>query len=123
MRRRFSQPGVNLFRCAVLALALVLATAAQAAIQDITSQFAISRSGFLLNRTTNTFDQTITLRNSSTAAVPAPIVVAISRLPPSVTLANKVGQTAHGKPYAIPAVPAGNLDSGATLSSALKFMN
>ena len=41
------------------ACALSGSTAAQALIQDLTSQFAITRSGLVLNRTSNTFDSTV----------------------------------------------------------------
>jgi hypothetical protein len=100
-----------------------MATAAQAGIQDITSQFAITRSGFVLNRTTNTFDQSVTLKNTSSAAVPGPIAAVLSGLPSTVTLANKIGQTSDGKPYVNPMSPGSLLQSGSTLSFALKFAN
>ena len=108
---------------AAVVLGLVLTTASQAATQDITSQFAITRSGFLLNRTTNTFDQTVTLKNISSTPVPAPIAAVLSGLPSTVTLANKAGQTSDGKPYVNPMSPGSLLQSGATLSFALKFAN
>ena len=115
--------GRNLFGWAVVALGLLVATAAQALTQDITSQFAITRSGLVLNRTTNTFDSTVTLKNTSGAPVLAPIAVVVSGLPSGVTLANKTGQTADGKPYVSP-MPAGSLlQSGGTLSFVLKFAN
>ena len=102
---------------------LCLSTAAGAAVQDITSQFAVTRSALLLNRTTNTFDQTVTLKNASTAPIPAPISVVLSGLPATVTLANKAGQTTDGKPYASPMAAGSTLQSGATLSVLLKFSN
>ncbi len=123
MRESGRQLGVKLFRLGVIALGLLLAAAAQAVTQDITSQFAIARSGLVLNRSTNTFDSTITLRNTSGAPVLAPISAVVSGLSNSVTLANKTGQTADGKPYVSP-MPAGTLlQSGATLSFVLKFAN
>src|SRR5438094_6863130 len=101
----------------------MVATAAQAITQDITSQFAITRSGLALNRTTNTFDSTVTLTNTSSAPVPAPIAAVLSGLPSAVTLANKIGQTSDGKPYVNPMPPGSVLQSGGTLSFALKFAN
>ena len=77
----------------VLAAGLLAATAAQATTTDITSQFAITRSGLVLNRATSTYDSTVTLTNTSGATVPAPISVVVSGLPGSVTLANKAGDT------------------------------
>ena len=69
-RRRAAERAVALIRkWLVAALGLVLTVAAHAATQDITSQFAITRSGLVLNRATNTFDSTITLKNTSGAPV------------------------------------------------------
>ena len=48
--------GLKFFAWALVVCCLVATAAAQAATQDITTQFAITRSGFALNRTTNTFD-------------------------------------------------------------------
>src|SRR6266487_1359696 len=123
MRRRRGQLGAKLFRWAVVVLGLVLTTAPQAATQDITSQFAITRSGFVLNRTTNTFDQTVTLKNIAGVPIPGPIAAVLSGLPSTVTLANKTGQTSDGKPYVNPMSPGSLLQSGGTLSFVLKFAN
>jgi YVTN family beta-propeller protein len=122
LRRRAAEGAVaSIRKCLVAVLGLVLTVAAHAATQDITSQFAITRSGLVLNRATNTFDSTITLKNTSGAPVLAPISGVVSGLPNSVVLANKTGQTADGKPYVSP-MPAGTvLQSGATLSFVLKF--
>ena len=100
-----------------------MATAAQAVTQDITSQFAITRSGLVLNRTTNTFDSTITLKNTSGAPVLAPISAVVSGLPSGVTLANKTGQTPDGKPYVSPLSAGTLLQNGGTLSFVLKYSN
>ena len=82
--------------------AVFCANAAQALTQDLTSQFAITRSGLVLNRTTNTFDSTVTLKNSSGAPVLAPIDVVVGGLPAGVTLANKTGDKPDGRPYVSP---------------------
>jgi uncharacterized delta-60 repeat protein len=99
------------------------AAAAQAATLDITGQFAITRSGLVLNRATNTFDSTITLKNASGTAVLAPITAVVSGFPASVTLANQAGQTPDGKPYVSPMAAGSLLQSGASLSFVLKFAN
>ena len=65
----------------LVALGLVMAAAAQAGTQDITGQFAITRSGLVLNRTSNTFDSTVTLKNTRSAPVLAPIEVVVGGLP------------------------------------------
>jgi hypothetical protein len=118
---------VILFGYLVLALGLVLTAAANATTVDITSQFAITRSGLGLNRTTNTFDQTVTLQNSSSVPILAPISVVLSGLPSAVTLANGNGETADGKPYVSPMAAGSFLQpqpqSGSALSFVLKFAN
>ena len=105
-------------RCSLAAV-----SAAQALTQDITSQFAITRSGLVLNRTTNTFDSTVTLRNSSGAPVLAPIDVVVGGLPAGVTLANKAGDEPDGRPYVSPMAAGALLQSGGTLTFVLKFAN
>ena len=89
----------------IVALGFVLASAANAVTQDITAQFAIARSGLVLNRTTNTFDSNVTLRNLSTAPVLAPISAVVGALPAGVTLANKAGLLPDGRPYVSPLPP------------------
>ena len=110
-------------RWAVAALGLLLVTAAHAITQDITSQFAITRSAVFLNRATNTYDSTTTLKNTSGAPILAPIAVVISGLPSSVTLQTKTGDTADGKPYYSPPLTQGMLQNGGTVSFTLKFNN
>jgi hypothetical protein len=108
---------------ALVALAFSLATAAQALTQDLTSQFAITRGGVLLNRTTNTFDSSITLRNASNAPVLGPIDVVVGGLTSSVTLANKVGDKPDGRPYVSPLAAGATLQPGAAVAFTLKFAN
>ena len=110
-------------KCLVAGFGLVLTLAAHAATQDITSEFTIARSGLVLNRATNTFDSTITLKNTSGAPVLAPISAVVSGLPSSVTLANKTGQTGDGKPYVSPMAAGMLLQPVGTLSFILKFAN
>src|SRR5204863_4675120 len=116
MHRPAGQFEATLLAWAVVVLAVFLSAAAQATVQDITSQFAITRSGFVLNRTTNTFDQTVTLKNTAGVPIPGPIAAVLSGLPSTVTLANKTGQTSDGKPYVNPMSPGSLLQSGGTLS-------
>ena len=97
--------------------------AAHAVTQDITAQFAITRSGLVFNRTTNTFDSSVTLKNLSTAPVLAPISAVVGGLPTTVTLANKSGDLPDGRPYVAPMQPGSMLASGATLAFVLKFAN
>src|SRR5690242_7919848 len=117
------QLGATVRAWALVALSLFMGTAAHAAVQDITAQFGITRTGFFLNRTTNTFDQTVTLKNTSSVPVPAPISAVLSGLPATVSLANQTGQTPDGKPYVSPMAAGSTLQPGATLSFPLKFAN
>ena len=120
-------PHLHLFAGCVrfIALALCMATVAtaQAVTLDITSQFGLMRSGLVLNRTTNTFDATVNLTNRSGAPVLAPISVVVGGLPSGVTLANKTGTMADGRPYVSPMSVGSQLANGATLSIVLKFSN
>ncbi|MEP7181312.1 MAG: choice-of-anchor Q domain-containing protein [Betaproteobacteria bacterium] len=105
------------------ALHLALAGAAHGVTLDVTSQFAITRTGLVLNRATNTFDSTFTLRNTSGAPVLGALNAAVSGLPLSVTLANKVAVLPDGRPYVVPLAAGAALASGATISFVLKFAN
>src|SRR5688572_31815370 len=100
----------------IVALGFLLVSAAHAATQDITAQFAITRSGLVLNRTTNTFDSNVTLRNLSTAPALAPLSAVVGALPAGVTLANKSGLLPDGRPYVSPLPQGSMLAGGATLS-------
>jgi hypothetical protein len=107
----------------LFALALCIADDASALTQDLTSHFEISRSGLRLNRTTNTFDSSITLRNASNAPVLAPIDVVVGGLPSGITLANKAGDKPDGRPYVSPVAAGSMLQAGGTLTFTLKFAN
>jgi uncharacterized delta-60 repeat protein len=102
---------------------LAFAATAQALTQDITAQFAITRTALFLNRVTNTYDSTTTLKNASTAPVLGPIDVIVSGLPGTVTLSNGTGQTRDGKPYLTPLAAGTLLQPGASVSFTLKFNN
>ena len=117
MRDAHRFAGIRFLGWWAVALGLMLASAAQAATQDITGKFAVTRSGLVLNRTTNTFDSTVTLRNTSSTAVLAPISAVVSGLPAGVTLFNKTGQTPDGKPYVSPLAVGAQLASDATNAS------
>jgi uncharacterized delta-60 repeat protein len=108
-----------------LATAVVLGLTAngRAATQDITSQFSITRSTVFLNRATNTYDSSTTLTNVANAPALGALNVVVSGLPSSVTLANKTGVTADGKPYVTPLAAGATLASGSSLSFTLRFNN
>ena len=66
----------------------------------------ITRSGFLLNRATNTFDTSVTIKNIGNYPLVAPLRIALETVEPkSVSLYNIYGKTADGKPYVDVALP------------------
>ena len=110
---------------ALVALGLAGATAAHALTQDITAQFAITGSlpAPVLNQATNTYDLKYVVRNVSGAPILGPVAVVVGGLPATVTLANRTGQWADGRPYVTP-LPAGALvQNGALVPFTLKFAN
>lgn len=97
---------------------------ALAALTDVTSHFSVAKSGLVLNRATNTFDQVITLTNNSATRILGPLSLTISGLPPTVTLTNAAGTTANGQLYV--SVPTSALGLGPTERASnivLKFAN
>lgn len=95
------------------------------AFTDLTSRFAVTKSGLVLNRATNTFNSVVTLTNVSGGTVKGPLVLLVSNVTAgSVTLANQSGQSAVGLPYLTVPVPAGGLAPGAAISNVvLAFSN
>ncbi len=92
---------------------------------DLDSKVRINFSGFVLNRTTGTFDTRATLTNVSPDTLQSPIALIVTSISSSaVTLANAIGTTAQSKPYVTAPLPAGGLTPGASVSDiVLKFKN
>jgi murein DD-endopeptidase MepM/ murein hydrolase activator NlpD len=108
-------------RFGAMLLFMLLGTAATAQPLEVTSQIEMSRSGLVLNRATNTYDQVVTIRNSL-FPIQAPIDLVVETIdPPGVILANRTGFTADGKSYIRAAVS--ELAPGANTSILLKFAN
>ena len=85
-----------------------------------------SDSGYLLNRTTNTFDTWATITNTSADSrlLPPMSLVITSITPSGVTLANPAGQTPEGKPFVAVPLPEAGLAPGESVSKILlKFSN
>jgi len=103
-------------------LAFFQASAAQV---DVSGQVAVTRSGLVLNRSTATYDTNVTITNTSSSAISAPISLVVSGInPATVTLANPSGTTAEGNPYVDVPVLGGVLAPGASASNiVLKFKN
>lgn len=73
--------------------------AAQAAQTDVSNKISVTRSGFVFNRVSNTFNSTATLTNISTIPVSTPLWLAVTITPSTVSLANASGVTPGGTPY------------------------
>lgn len=96
--------------------------------QVLTSQFTIQQGGFVLNRNTGFFVQTVTLTNSSGLPAIGPLYAVFSGLPAGVTLVNSSGTTqqfATGSPYlSIPLSPDGRtIPSGQRVTLSLQFLD
>lgn len=104
-------------------LVVAVSAHAQSSTVDVTSQFSISRSGYVFNRTTNTYDAVVTLKNGGSPAS-APVILVLTSISPStVSLSNSAGVTPNGKPYVTVPFSGTSLPSGATVSVNLKFAN
>jgi hypothetical protein len=102
---------------------LIFATApAVCAADDITSSVSIARSGFVLNRTTQTFDMTVTIANASAVTFTGPFHLVLSSIvPASASLFNASGTTPQGLAYLALTVPNGTLAPKATATGVLKI--
>jgi hypothetical protein len=78
-------------------------------------------SGLVLNRTTQTFNGTITVTNTGSTSIEGPIQVELAGLSPGVTLVNANG-THKGAPY-VSAAGVSRLDPGASTTVKLSFAN
>ncbi|MEC5163368.1 MULTISPECIES: ExeM/NucH family extracellular endonuclease [unclassified Janthinobacterium] len=90
------------------------------AVLDVSASVASFSSGLAYNRVTHQYSGTLSLSNTSGAAVSGPLHVALAGLPAGVTLLNASGNHA-GAPYVTLAAAA--LAPGATASVALRFAN
>jgi hypothetical protein len=88
---------------------------------DVSGMVKAQSAGLVLNRATQTFNGSITLTNTSTAAVDGPIQVLIAGLPAGVTLVNASGSR-KGVPY-VSAASVARLAPGASVSVPLSFAN
>ncbi len=110
------RPGV------ALAFALLAANAAWAA--DLTAAVTVSKTGFVLNRSTNTFDTTVTVRNTSVNTLTGPMQLTLENVAPAdVALYNTYGKNTAGKDYVLLPLLDGVLAAGASTSVPVKLIN
>lgn len=113
----------SILRIFAFVLAIVTALCAQSALQPI-SQVEINRSGFLYNRQTDTFDTTVTIRNTGSIPLAAPVRLVLESVKPvSVSLYNIYGKTDQGKPYVEAPLPSFVLDPGQSATVPVRFVN
>lgn len=107
----------------LLITGIAISTPVWAVVSDATNLFVIKKTGFVLNRRTNTYDTTVTLKNTSPFTVGVPVQLAVSGLSNGVTLANAAG-TNQGKPYVNVNAPGNSILPNATITPIiLKFRN
>ena len=80
---------------------------------------SVSPSGFVYNRRSGTYTQTVTVTNLLTTAVTNPVYLEVANLPAAATLANAAGVAADGSPYVL--VSSGGLAPGASANVSLSF--
>lgn len=94
---------------------------------NVSEQVTVTRGAFVLNRATNRFQQTVTLRNNG-AAIGGPVSLALDGLSANASLFNQNGATActspAGSPYVNVNVGGDNiLSTGETVTVLLDFAN
>ena len=113
--------------CLALVLAAVVTGAAhaQVGLEIPDSDLHVTFSGLIFNRTTNTYDTSATLTNTSTRSFSAEFSLVLPSITPtSATLANATCHTTDSKPVLVASFPPGALAPGAKLSNlVLKFSN
>ena len=89
------------------------------AVQDVTASLATYTTGYVVNRITKKFSNTVQLTNTSGAALSGPLQVEFQSLSAGVSMANATG-THNGNP--VITLPAG-LAAGASVTVPLQFNN
>ncbi len=92
---------------------------AGACASSLSDQTRVTSTGFVYSRVTQNFDGTLTVTNTGSETIIAPIQILLSDVPPSVTLANASGNF-NGNPYIT--APSGNtLAPGQSVSVNVQF--
>jgi len=136
-RRRRSRQGAGKLQCAPgnrrgSRLARSFITVAMLAIShipvstnaaDVTATTSIKKSPLVLNRTSNTFDSTVTLTNTGATSYTAPLRLFVMVTPSIVSLANGTGTLPDGKSFIDIPLPGGTLNQGQSVSTLIKLRN
>ena len=90
---------------------------------NVTAQVSINRGGFIFNRATRRYVQTVTITNTGSAALTGPLSLVLDSLTPGATLVTETGTTQYvppaGSPYQNAA--AATLAPGASTSLVLQL--
>lgn len=99
-----------------------LAVGAQA--QDLSGKVSIAKSGVVLNRTTDTFDSVVTVTNTSSAPISAPLTLTVKGITtPGVSVYNSSGVDEQDNAQVTAPLDLGVLQPGAKVAVAVKFVN
>jgi hypothetical protein len=104
---------------------LFIASASTTCASDVTAQITVKRGGFTYNSGTQRFLQTLTLTNSGTAAIAAPLYLVLDDLSSNANLSNASGTTSctsSGNPYILTS-QTGSLAPAQSVTVQLQFAN
>ncbi len=102
--------------------ALLSGQAAWAA--DLTAQLSISKTALVLNRSSNTFDTVVTLRNQGSDPISGPLQLTMASIAPAnVALYNSAGRNSLSQDYVLVPLKQGLLAPGASASVPVKLIN
>lgn len=121
LKIRRSGLGVTLATLATLGPITVSAAPSLNGSTDLTASVQITATGLVYNRTTGTFDTTVTIRNTSASPLNKPFTLAVLSLPPSVVLTNATAVADEGAPLIV--LQGAALPPGSAMPVALKFVN
>lgn len=121
LKNRWSGLGVTLATLVMLSPITVLAAPSLNGSTDLTASVQVTVTGLIYNRTTSTFDTTVTIRNTSASPLTKPFALAVLSLPPSVVLTNATAVADEGAPLIV--LGGAALPPGSVVSVALKFVN
>lgn len=87
---------------------------------DVTSNFTIARSGYLINRSNSQYSGTVAITNKGSTPISGPVQIEMPGLTATVTLVNKTGDH-NGVPYITAST--GTIAPGATVTTPVTFAN
>ena len=99
---------------------VVISLSLQASTANVTSQIVVISSGSTVNRTTGTYNTTVTLKNSGNTAIAGPLQLMVSGLSSGVTVVNATAYR-DGVPYV--SIPASALAPGQSVAVPVTFNN